>query len=241
MSSTWPSPPTSDGEDPAPSDSPSKAPRSSSQTNEAGWSSPLKHIQSTLSSMVEAASASLVGGGSSQPQTESSRSLLQIPSPSPRFKANGGSAPMVQNPTPESPTNSPAKRHHRRTPSSQYPFHGALPLGGSTSSANGFLNIEPYEQAPPRPEVRRMSSHPDVSSLCDSWASTGPTNQTVSFYKTSPSSFLNSASLVFKQSRSNGSTSTTRSGDQEGKNAHKQQAKRMPMSNLFLTPASGQR
>ena len=241
VSSPWPSPPTSDDEDPTLPDPPSKAPRSSStQTNEAGWSSPLKHIQSTLSSMVEAASASLVGGGSSKPQTESSRSLLQIPSPSsPRFKVNGGSTPMVQNPTSESPTNSPAKRHHRRTPSSQYPFHGALPL--STSSANGFLNIEPHEQAPPRPEVRRMSSHPDISSLCDSWASTGPTNQTVNFYKTSPSSFLNSASLVFTRSRSNGGTGTTRSGDQEGKNAHKQQAKRMPMSSLFLTPTPNQR
>lgn len=243
VSSPWPSPPTSDDEDPTLLGSTSKVPRSPSpQSNEAGWSSPLKHLQSTLSSMVEAASASLVGAGSSQPQPESSRSLSQITSPSPsRFKINGGSVPMIQTLTPDSPTNSPTRRHHRRTPSSQYPLRGALPLNGSTSSASGFLSIEPHEQAPPRPEVRRMTSHPDISSLCDSWASTGPANQTVNFYKTSPSSFLNSANLPSTQARANGSTSNTRSGGQEGKNTHKQQSMRKSMSGLFLTPTSSQR
>ncbi|KAF9651949.1 hypothetical protein BDM02DRAFT_3138368 [Thelephora ganbajun] len=109
-----------------------------------------------------------------------------------------------------------------------------------TNGANGFLNIEPHEQAPPRPEVRRMSSHPDISSLCDSWACTGPVNQTVNFYKTSPSSFLNSASLTFTQVRPHGSTSTSRSGGQDGRNTHQHQVIRKSISGLFLDPASSQ-
>lgn len=239
--SPWPSPPTSDDEGPTPPGSPSKVPRSlPKQSNEGGWSSPLRHLQSTLSSMVEAASASLVGGGSTKPQSESSRYLPQITSP-PRSKANGGSARVIQPPAPDPPTTSPTIRHHRRTPSSQYPLRGALTLNGSASGASGFLSIEPHEQAPPRPDVRRMTSHPDISSLCDSWASTGLANQTVNFYKTSPSSLLNSASLAFTQARSNESTSNTRSGGQEGKSTHIQQAMRKSMSGLFMTPTSSRR
>ena len=216
--SPWPSPPTSDDEGPTQPNTPSRVSSSPpTQSTEAGWSSPLKHLQSTLSSMVEAASASLVGGASSQPQSESSRPSSQITSPSPRSKMNGSSVPMVQTPASESPTDSPTKRHHRRTPSSQYPLHGALNLNGSASGTSGFLSIEPHEQAPPRPEVRRMTSHPDISSLCDSWASTGLANQTVNFYKTSPSSSLNSA------------------------NTHTQHATRKSMSGLFMTPTSSQR
>ena len=229
--SPWPSPPTSDDEGPTLSAPSSKVQRSPPmQSDEVGWSSPLKHLQSTLSSMVGAASASLVGGGSSQPQSESSRSLPQITSPSPRFKVNGGSA---QTPAPNSPTNSSAKRHHRRTPSSQYPLRGALSSNGSTSGASGFLSIEPHEQPPPRPEVRRMTSHPDISSLCESWASTGPASQTVNFYKTSPSSLLSPTSLAFTQARPNGSTSNTRNGGQH--------ATRKSMTGLFMTPTSSQR
>lgn len=237
VSSPWPSPPPSDDED----HEPPKVPRSpSTQSNEAGWSSPLKRIQSTLSSLVEATSASLVGGGGSQPQPESARSFPQIASPSsPRFKANGGSLPTIQTSTSQSSTSSPTKRHHRRTPSSQYPLRGALPLHGSTSSANEFLTIEPCEQAPPRPVVRRMSSHPDISSLCDSWASTGPANQTVNFYKTSPSSFLNSTGLAFTPTRPNGNTSSSRSGGQDSRSAQQHQATRKSISGLFLTPTSG--
>jgi hypothetical protein len=235
--SPWPSPPTSDDEGPTQPNTPPKTPRSPPlRSNEAGWTSPLKHLQSTLSSMVEAASASLVGSGSSQPQLETPRSLRQITSPSPRFQANGGFVPTVQTPVLDSSTNSPAKRNHRRTPSSQYPLRGALTLNGSTGGASGFLSIEPYEQAPPRPEVRRMTSHPDISSLCDSWASTGVTNQTVNFYKTSPSSFL-----AIAQTRADGSTNNTRSGGQEGKNTPVQHATRKPMSGLFMTPTSSQR
>ena len=236
--SPWPSPPTSDDEDQALHGTPQKVPKSpSAQSNESGWPSPLKRIQSTLSSIVEATSASLVGGSRSQPHLDT-RLPSQISSPSsPRFKTNGGSVPAIQTPTP-SPTNSPAKRHHRRTPSSQYPLRGALHPHGSTSSTSGFLNIEPLEQTPPQPVVRRMSSHPDVSSLCDSWASTGPTNQTVNFYKTSPSSSLNSAGLAFTQARPHGSTSTSRSSGQDGRSAHQPQAVRKSISGLFLTPAS---
>ena len=240
MPSAWPSPPTSDDEDPT-GPTTSKAPKSpSTQPDEARWPSPLRHLQSTFYSMVGAASTSLVGSGSGQTQPESPRSPSQTTSPSPRFKVNTDSVSMVQTPTPDSPTNSPTKRHHRQTPSSQYPLRGALPLNGSTSSATGFLSIEPHEQAPPRPEVRRMTSHPDVSSLCDSWANTEPANQTVNFYKTSPSSSLSSASLAFAQTRPNGSTSNTRGGGQEGKNTHKQPATRKSMSGLFFTPASSQ-
>ena len=239
-SSPWPSPPTSDDEDHRLHDTPPRTPRSpSTQSNETGWlPSPLKRVQSTLSSIVEATSASLVGGGNSQPHPESPRPLPQITSPSPRLKANGSSVPMVQTPPPQSPANSPAKRHHRRTPSSQYPVRGALPSHGNTSSASGFLIIEPHEQAPPRPVVRRMSSHPDISSLCDSWANTGPANQTVNFYKTSPSSFLNSASLTFTPARPNGGSGTSRSGGQDGRSTHQHQAMRKSISGLFLTPAS---
>ena len=237
--SPWPSPPTSDDEDHAPHDTPPSVPRSpSTQSNE--WPSPMKRIQSTLSSIVEATAASLVGGGSSQLQSEGSRSLPQITSPSPRFKTSGGSVPTIQTPTSQSPTSSPTKRNHRRTPSSQYPLRGALPSHGSTSSANGFLIIEPHEQAPPRPVVRRMSSHPDILSLCDSWASTGPANQTVNFYKTSPSSFLNPTSLALTQARTNGSTNTSRSGGQDTSTAHQHQAARKSIQGLFLTPASAQ-
>ena len=145
---------------------------------------------------------------------------------------------MIQIPPPQSPANSPTKRHHRRTPSSQYPLRGALPSHGSTNGANGFLNIELHEQAPPRPVVRRMSSHPDISSLCDSWANTGPANQTVNFYKTSPSSLLSSASLAFTPARPNGSSGTSRSGGQDDKSAHQHQAMRKSIPGLFLTPAS---
>ena len=235
VSSSWPSPPTSDDEGPTLPNTPSMVPRSPpTQSNETGWSSPLKHLQSTLSSMAAAASASLVGGGNSKPQSESSRRLPQSAS-SPRFKVNGGSAQVVQTPVPDSPTNSPTKRHHRRTPSSQYPVRGAPTLNGSTSGVSGFLSIEPHEQAPPRPEVRRMTSHPDISSLCDSWASTGPANQTVNFYKTSSPSFFNSASLAFTQPRPNESTSN------EGKNGHVHHAVRNSMSGLFMTPTSNRR
>ena len=240
VTSPWPSPPISDDEDHVPRGTPSKAPEPpSTQQNEAGWPSPLKHIQSTLSSIVGATSASLVGGGSRQPHPESPRPHPQIASPSsPRFKTNGGSVPAIQTPNPQSPTNSPTRRHHRRTPSSQYPLRGAAPSHGSPNSVNGFLNIEPHEQAPPKPVVRRMSSHPDISSLCDSWASTGPVSQTVNFYKTSPSSFLNSASLTITQARPNGSAGTSRNGGQDDRNAHQPQATRKSISGLFLTPAS---
>ncbi|KAF9787074.1 hypothetical protein BJ322DRAFT_1099369 [Thelephora terrestris] len=238
VSSPWPSPPPSDDEDLTEPDTASKAPRSpSTQINESRWPSPLKHLQSTLYSMMQAASTSLVGGGSSQPQPDSFQPSSQITPTSTRFKMNGDPVMMVQTPTPDSPTNSSTKRNHRRTPSSQYPLRGSLTLNGSTSGASGFLSIEPHEQAPPRPEVRRMTSHPDVSSLCDSWANTEPANQTVNFYKTSPSSFLNTASLAFTQPRPNGSTSTTRGGGQEGKNI---QATRKSVSGLFFTPASSQ-
>lgn len=240
--SPWPSPPTSDDEGSTLPDTPPKTPRSPpTQSNEAGWSSPLKHLKSTLSSFVEAASASLVGGGSSQLQPEGSRSPHQITSPSPRFHLDGSFSPTVQTMAPNSPTNSPARRHHRRTPSSQYPLRGTLTLNGSTSGASGFLSIEPHEQAPPRPEVRRMTSHPDITSLCESWASTGLANQTVNFYKTSPSSFLNSASLALTQTRLDGNTSNTRSGGQEGKNTPVQHPMRKSMSGLFMTSASSQR
>lgn len=241
--SPWLSPPTSDDECPTLPNTPLEVPRSPppSEPSEGGWSSPLKHLQSTLSSMVEAASASLVGGGSSQQKSESSRSLPQVASPSPRFKANGGSVPTVQTPASNSPLNSPTKRHHRRTPSSQYPLRGALSLNGSTSGTSGFLSIEPHEQAPPRPEVRRMTSHPDITSLCDSWASTGPANQTVSFYKTSPWSFLNSASSALTHVRANGSSSNIRSGAQDGRNTHTQHPTRKSVSGLFMTPTSSQR
>jgi len=239
VSSPWPSPPTSDDEDQAPHGTPPEVSKSPpTQSNESGWPSPLKRIQSTLSSIVGATSASLVGGGSSQPRPDNSWLPSQITSPtSPRFRTNGGSVPVIKTPTP-SPTNSPAKRHHRRTPSSQYPLRGALLSHGSTSGANGFLNIEPHEQAPPKPVVRRMSSHPDISSLCDSWASTGSANQTVNFYKTSPSSFLNSAGLAFTQARPNGSTSNSKSGGQDDRGAHQPQAVRKSISGLFFTPAS---
>ena len=230
--SPWPSPPTSDDEDNTSHDTSPKPPRSP-PTNEAGWPAPLKCIQSTLSSIVGATSIPLVGGGNGQPQPESSRPL---PSPSsPRFKVNGGSTTAIQTPPPPS-TSSPTKRHHRRTPSSQYPLRGALPSHGSTNGGSGFLIIEPHEQTPPRPVVRRMTSHPDISSLCDSWASTGSANQTVNFYKTSPSSFLNSASLTFTQGRPGGSTSTPRSGGQDSRSA--QQAMGKSISGLFLTPTS---
>ena len=239
--SPWPSPPTSDDEDHALHNTPPKVPRSpSTQSNGAGWPTPLKSIQSTLSSIVKGTSISLIGGGSSQSQPESSQPLQTIP-PSPRFKTNGGSIPAIQTPVPQSPS-PPTKRHHRRTPSSQYPLRGALPSHGSTTGGNGFLTIEPHEQAPPKPVVRRMTSHPDISSLCDSWASTGPANQTVNFYKTSPSSLLNSASLVFMQGRPNGSTSTTsRSSGQDGRSSDQHQAMGKSLSGLFLTPASSQR
>lgn len=237
--SPWSSPPTSDDEDHALDDIPSKVPDSpSTQSNEAGWPSPLRSIQSTIYSIVEATSASLVGGGSSQPHPESSQPLPQILPPSPRFKTNGNSVPIMQTPTPQSLTNSPTKRHHRRTPSSQYPLRGAPLSHGSTSNANGFLSIEPHEQAPPKPVVRRMTSHPDISSLCDSWASTGSVSQTVNFYKTSPSSFLNSASLTITQARPSGSTSISKSGGQDDKSAHQHQTMRKSISGLFFTPAS---
>jgi hypothetical protein len=237
--SPWPSPPTSDDEDHTLCDTSPKVQRPPpAQTNEGGWPAPLKHIQSTISSIVQATSASLVGGGSSQPQPESPRPPSQIPSPSsPRFKTSGGSVPTIQTPAPQPSTSSPTKRHHRRTPSSQYPLRGAL--HGSTGGGNGFLNIEPHEQAPPRPVVRRMTSHPDISSLCDSWVSTGPASQTVNFYKTSPSSFLNSVSLAFTQVRPSGSTTTSRSGGQDGKSTHQHQTTKS-MSNLFFTSASSQ-
>ena len=218
VTSPWPSPPTSDDEDHVPHDTPSKVPRSPpTQSSEAGWPTPLKSIQSTLSSIVKGTSISLIGGGSSQRQPESSRTLPQIVSPSPRLKANGGSIPTIQTPAPQTSTTSPTKRHHRRTPSSQYPLRGALPSHGSLSGGNGFLNIEPYEQAPPKPVVRRMTSHPDISSLCDSWASTGSANQTVNFYKTSPSS---------------------RSSGQDGKSVHQHQAVGKSISGLFFTSTS---
>ena len=241
--SPWPSPPTSDDEGHGLHGTPPRVPKPPpTQSNETGWStSPLKRVQSTLSSIVGAASASLIGGGSSQPHPESSRPLPQITSPSsPSLKTNGSPVSMIQIPSPQSLTNSPTKRHHRRTPSSQYPLRGALPSHGSTSSANGFLNIEPHEQAPPRPVVRRMSSHPDISSLCDSWANTGPANQTVNFYKTSPSSFLNSASLTFTPARPNGGSGTSRSGSQDVRSVHQHQAVRKSISGLFLTPASNE-
>jgi hypothetical protein len=148
---------------------------------------------------------------------------------------NGSSVPIVQIPPSQSPANTPTKRHHHRTPSSQYPVRGALPSHGTTSSASGFLNIEPHEQAPPRPVVRRMSSHPDISSLCDSWANTGPANQTVNFYKTSPSSLLNSAGLAFTPARPNGSSGASRNGGQDGGSA---QSMRKSISGLFFTPTS---
>lgn len=237
--SPWPSPPTSDDEDHALRGTPPRVPKPPSvQPTETGWSSPLKRIQSALSSIVEATSASLVGGGSNQPHPESPRLLSQITSPSsPRLKTAGGSVPMIQTPTPQSPTNSSTKRHHRRTPSSQYPLRGTLPSHGSTSSANGFLSIEPHEQAPPRPMIRRMSSHPDISLLCDSWANTEPANQTVNFYKTSPSTFLGSTSLGFTQARPGGSISASRSGCQDGGGSH-HRVVRKSISGLFLTPAS---
>ena len=240
--SPWPSPPDTDDEDHGLRDTPPKVPKSpSAQPNETGWPSPLKRIQSTLSSIVGATSASLVGGGSSQPHPESPRLPPRAASPSsPRLKTKGPAVPMIQTPTPQSPPNSPVKRYHRRTPSSHYPLRGPLPLHGSTGSPSGFLNIEPHEETPPRPVVRRMSSHPDISSLCDSWASTGPVNQTVNFYKTSPSTFLNSASLAFTQVRPNGSTSTSRSGGQDGRNTHQQGSTRKSISGLFFTPASNQ-
>ena len=238
--SPWPSPPTSDDEDHALHNTSPKVPRSpSTQSNGAGWPTPLKSIQSTLSSIVKGTSISLIGGGSGQRQPESSQPLPQIIPPSPRFKANGGSVPTMQTSAPQSP-GSP-KRHHRRTPSSQYPLRGALPSHGSTSNGSGFLTIELHEQAPPKPVVRRMTSHPDISSLCDSWASTGSANQTVNFYKTSPSSLLNSASLVFMQGRPNGSTGTSRSGGQDGRSSDQHQAMGKSISGLFLTPASSKR
>lgn len=243
VTSPWPSPPTSDDEDHAPPDASPKVPRSpSTQSNEVGWPAPLKSIQSTLSSIVQATSMSLVGGGSNQPQPESPRPLPQIASPSsPRFKASVGSVPTIRTSAPQSPANSPTKRHHHRTPSSHYPLRGAPPPHGSTNSGSGFLNIEPCEQPPPKPVVRRMTSHPDISSLCDSWASTGPANQTVNFYKTSPSSFLNSASLSLTQARPSGSTSTSRGGGQDGRSAHQHLTKGKSISGLFLTPTSSQR
>jgi len=237
--SPWPSPPTSDDEDHALLDTPPKAPRSPSvQSNEAGWPASLKSIQSTLSSIVGSTSKSLVGGGRSQPQPESPRPPPQITS-SPRFKTNGSSVPAIQTPTPQ--TSSPTKRHHRRTPSSHYPLRGALPSHGSTGGGNGFLSIEPHEQPPPKPVVRRMTSHPDVSSLCDSWASTGSETQTVNYYKTSPSSFLNSAGLALTQARPSGSTSTSRGGSQDGRSSHQHLAVGKSISGLFLTPTSNQR
>ena len=237
--SPWPSPPTSDDEDHALLDTPPKTPRSPSmQSNEAGWPVSLKSIQSTLSSIVGSTSKSLVGGGRSQPQTESPRPLPQTTSLSPRFKTNGGSVPTIQTSAPQSSTSSPTKRHHRRTPSSHYPLRGALPSHGSAGGGNGFLNIEPHEQPPPRPVVRRMTSHPDVSSLCDSW---GPANQTVNFYKTSPSSFLNSAGLALTQARPSGSTGTSRGGSQDGRSSHQHLTVGKSISGLFLTPTSNQR
>ena len=236
--SPWPSPPTSDDEGHALLDTPPKAPRSPSvQSNEAGWPASLKSIQSTLSSIVGSTSKSLVGGGRGQPQPESPRPLPQITPPSPRFKANGSSVHAIQTSAPQSSMSSPTKRHHRRTPSSHYPVRGALPSHGSTGGGNGFLHIEPHEQPPPRPVVRRMTSHPDVSSLCDSWASTGPANQTVNFYKTSPSSFLNSAGLALTQVR----PSTSRGGSQDGRSSHQHLAVGKSISGLFLTPTSNQR
>ena len=240
--SPWPSPPTSDDEDHGLLDIPPKVPRSpSSPSNEAGWPASLKSIQSTLSSIVGSTSISLVGGGRSQPQPGSSRPLPQITPSSPRFKTSGGPVPTIQSPAPQSPTNAPTKRHHRRTPSSHYPLRGALPSHGSTGGGNGFLSIEPHEQPPPRPVVRRMTSHPDVSSLCDSWASTESANQTVNFYKTSPSSFLNSASLALTQGRPGGSPSTSRGGSQDGRSSHQHLAVGKSISGLFFTPTSNQR
>ena len=241
VTSPWPSPPDTDDEDHGLHGTQPKVPKPPSvQSTETGWSSPLKRIQSTLSSLVVATSASLVGGGNSQSHPESPRPPPRAGSPSPRLKTSGASVPVIQTPTPQSPPNSPAKRYHRRTPSSQYPLRGALPSHGSTNSTNGFLNIEPHEETPPRPVVRRMSSHPDISSLCDSWASTGPVNQTVNFYKTSPSTFLNSASLAFTQARPNGGTSTSRSGSQDDRSTHQHGGARKSISSLFFTSASNQ-
>ena len=239
-STPWPSPPASDDEEPSLPDTPSNIPRSgSNQSSEGGWRSPLKYFQSTFSSIVGTTSAPLVGSGSSQRQLDNPSSLSQIiPPTSPRLQ---GPVPMVQTPTPDTAANSPTTRHHRRTPSSQYPVHGALPLNGSSSNASGFLSIEPHEQAPPRPEVRRMTSHPDISSLCESWANTRSANQTVNFYKTSPSSFLKSMSMTPTPARPSGSAGITRSSGQEGKDTHQQHITRKPMSGIFLTPTSSQR
>jgi hypothetical protein len=77
ISSPWPSPPTSDDEGDGLQGTPPRVPKSpAAQSNESGWpSSPLKRVQSTLSLIVGATSASLVGGGSSQPHPENLRPL----------------------------------------------------------------------------------------------------------------------------------------------------------------------
>jgi len=83
--------------------------------------------------------------------------------------------------TPPVPLAMPAPtrpRHHRRTPSHQPAHHEPMRPRHRYSISNLTSSTSP----PPSPSIRRSNvSHPNVTSLIQQWASSGPANQTLTY------------------------------------------------------------